>query len=293
MDNRFLGTGVALVTPFHEDKSIDFESLEKVINHCIEGGVNYLVILGTTGESVVLSNEEQQEVIRKTVEIVNNRVPLAAGFGGASTAQTINNLQTFDLKGIDAILSSSPNYNKPSQEGLYQHYKAIAESTDFPIILYNVPSRTSKNMEASTTIRLANDFKNIIAIKEASNNMAQCMDIVRKTKDEFLLISGDDIHALPIISFGGKGVISVVAQATPKTFTSMVNQALEGNFNEASTYQFKVQDLIYNIFKENNPAGIKAALNILGLCKNNLRLPLVPVSKKLFEKTKISLEGLA
>jgi 4-hydroxy-tetrahydrodipicolinate synthase len=293
MDNRFLGTGVALVTPFHSDKTIDFKSLKKVIDHCIEGGVNYLVTLGTTGESVVLSSEEQQEVIYKTLEFINNRVPLVAGFGGANTAQTISNLQTFDLKGVAAILSSSPNYNKPSQEGLYQHYKAIAESTDLPIILYNVPSRTSKNMEARTTIRLANDFKNIIAIKEASNNMAQCMDIVRKTNDDFLLISGDDVHALPMISFGGKGVISVVAQATPKTFSSMINQALNNDFEAASKNQFKVQDLIYQIFKENNPAGIKAALNILGICENELRLPLVPVSNKLFEKIENSLQGLS
>ena len=293
MDKRFLGTGVALVTPFNEDKTIDFSSLKKVIDHCIGGGVNYLVTLGTTGESVVLSPEEQQEVIEKTVEIVNKRVPLVAGFGGANTAQVIKNLQTFNLEGIDAILSSSPNYNKPTQEGLYQHYKAIAESTELPIILYNVPSRTSKNMEAKTTIRLANNFKNIIAIKEASNNMAQCMDIVRNTSDDFMLISGDDVHALPMISFGGKGVISVVAQATPKTFTSMINNALEGNFNQATQEQFKVQDLIYNIFKENNPAGIKAALKILGLCENNLRLPLVPVSDRLFEKIKSSLAGLS
>lgn len=290
MDNRFLGTGVALVTPFNLDNSIDFKSLKKIIDHCINGGVNYLVTLGTTGESVVLTNEEQQEVIYKTIEFIDNRVPLVAGFGGANTAQTIKNLQTFDLKGVDAILSSSPNYNKPSQEGLYQHYKAIAESTDLPIILYNVPSRTAKNMEAQTTIRLANDCKNIIAIKEASNNMAQCMDIVRKTKDDFMLISGDDVHALPMISFGGKGVISVVAQATPKTFTSMINNALKGEFKKASENQFKVQDLIYNIFKENNPAGIKAALNVLELCENTLRLPLVPVSNKLFQKIKASLQ---
>lgn len=284
MDSRFIGTGVALVTPFNEDKSIDFEGLEKVINYCIEGGVNYLVTLGTTGESVVLNDDEKQEVISKTAEIINGRVPLVAGFGGNDTRQIIHDLKTYDLTGVDAILSSSPNYSKPTQEGIYQHYKAIAESTPLPIILYNVPGRTAQNMSAATTVRLAKDFKNIIAIKEASNNMAQCMDIARNAPDDFLLISGDDVHALPMISFGGKGVISVVAQGAPKTFTTMVNEALAGNFEKSAKAQFAVQDLIYMIFEENNPAGIKAALVALGKCKNELRLPLVPASEQLYQR---------
>lgn len=284
MDSRFIGTGVALVTPFNEDKSIDFEGLEKVINYCIEGGVNYLVTLGTTGESVVLNDAEKQEIISKTVEIINGRVPVVAGFGGNDTRQIIHDLKTYDLTGVDAILSSSPNYSKPTQEGIYQHYKAIAESTPLPIILYNVPGRTAQNMSAATTVRLAKDFKNIIAIKEASNNMAQCMDIARNAPADFVLISGDDVHALPMISFGGKGVISVVAQGAPKTFTTMVNEALAGNFEKSAKAQFAVQDLIYMIFEENNPAGIKAALHALGKCKNELRLPLVPASEQLYQR---------
>lgn len=284
MDSRFIGTGVALVTPFNEDKSIDFEGLEKVINYCIDGGVNYLVTLGTTGESVVLNDAEKQEIISKTVEIINGRVPVVAGFGGNDTRQIIHDLKTYDLKGVDAILSSSPNYSKPTQEGIYQHYKAIAESTPLPIILYNVPGRTAQNMSAATTVRLAKDFKNIIAIKEASNNMAQCMDIARNAPADFLLISGDDVHALPMISFGGKGVISVVAQGAPKTFTTMLNEALAGNFEKSAKAQFAVQDLIYMIFEENNPAGIKAALHALGKCKNELRLPLVPASEQLYQR---------
>lgn len=284
MDKRFIGTGVALVTPFNTNKTLDFDSLKKVINHCIEGGVNYLVSLGTTGESVVLNNQEKQELLTKTVEFINGRVPLVAGFGGNDTLQIINDLKTFDLTGIDAILSSSPSYSKPTQEGIYQHYKAIAESTKLPIILYNVPGRTAQNMSAATTVRLANDFKNIIAIKEASCNMAQCIDIARKAPKDFLLLSGDDIHALPMMSFGSKGVISVIAQATPVTFTTMVNEALAGNFEKSAQAQFALQDIIYMIFEENNPAGIKAALHAIGKCQNELRLPLVPATENLYKK---------
>jgi 4-hydroxy-tetrahydrodipicolinate synthase len=293
MDSRFIGTGVALVTPFSEDKKIDFVSLKKVIDYCIDGGVNYLVSLGTTGESVVLSDKEKQDVLTKTVEFVNGRVPVVAGFGGNNTQQIIDELKSFDLTGIDAILSSSPNYSKPTQEGLYQHYKALAENSPLPIILYNVPGRTAQNVSAQTTIRLANDFKNIIAIKEASNNIPQCMEIAKHTPANFLLLSGDDIHALPMMSFGCKGVISVVAQAAPKTFTTMVNEGLKGNFEAATKAQFAVQDLIYQIFEENNPAGIKAALHALGICKNELRLPLVPASEGLYKRIAAEVKKLS
>jgi 4-hydroxy-tetrahydrodipicolinate synthase len=293
MDSRFIGTGVALVTPFSEDKTIDFVSLKKVIDYCIDGGVNYLVSLGTTGESVVLSDKEKQDVLTKTVEFVNGRVPVVAGFGGNNTQQIIDELKSFDLTGIDAILSSSPNYSKPTQEGLYQHYKALAENSPLPIILYNVPGRTAQNVSAQTTIRLANDFKNIIAIKEASNNIPQCMEIAKHTPADFLLLSGDDIHALPMMSFGCKGVISVVAQAAPKTFTTMVNEGLKGNFEAATKAQFAVQDLIYQIFEENNPAGIKAALHALGICKNELRLPLVPASEGLYKRITAEVKKLS
>ncbi len=280
---QLTGTGVALVTPFKKNKEIDFESLGKVIDHCISGGVNYLVSLGTTGETVALNLKEKQEVLDFTKQHTAGRVPLIAGFGGNNTQFIIEKINTFNLQGYEAILSSSPNYNKPTQEGIYQHYKAIAEQSPLPIILYNVPSRTGQNMEANTSIRLAHDFKNIIGIKEASNDMLQAMEIIKKAPANFQLISGDDIHALPMISFGSKGVISVVAQAIPQQFSGMIQSALTGNFAAATQAQFKFIDLIRLIFKENNPAGIKAALHALGLCENELRLPLVPATQELTE----------
>lgn len=278
------GTGVALVTPFNEDKSIDFDGLKNVVNHCINGGVNYLVALGTTGETVVLNAKEKQEVLDKVKEFTNGRVPLIAGFGGSNTHLIIENINSFNIEGYSAILSSSPNYNKPSQEGIYQHYKAIASNTPLPIVLYNVPSRTGQNMKAETTIRLANDFKNIIGIKEAANDMLQCMEIAKNTPENFQLISGDDIHALPMISFGATGVISVVAQAVPKEYTTVINEALKGNYALASRQLFEIIDLIKLIFEENNPAGIKAALAHLNLSKNELRLPNVLVNKDLKDR---------
>lgn len=281
MLKKFVGTGVALVTPFDNNGEVDYKSLENIINHCISGGVDYLVSLGTTGESVVLTEEEKQAILTFTVTTVNQRVPVVAGFGGNNTQHIINNLTSFDLRGIDAILSSSPNYNKPTQEGIYEHYKAISENSPLPIILYNVPSRTSMNMAASTTIRLANDFSNIIAIKEASCDMAQCMEIAKHTKEDFLLISGDDLHALPMISFGCSGVISVVAQAIPQQYTKVISAALNGDFKTASTTLHECSDLIHSIYVENNPAGIKAALHHIELTDNNLRLPLVKCSDKL------------
>ncbi|MCB9227073.1 MAG: 4-hydroxy-tetrahydrodipicolinate synthase [Chitinophagales bacterium] len=280
------GTGVALVTPFNEDKSIDFDGLKNVVNHCINGGVDYLVALGTTGETVVLNAKEKQQVLDKVKEYTNGRVPLVAGFGGNNTQLIIENINSFNLEGYSAILSSSPNYNKPSQEGIFQHYKAIAQNTPLPIILYNVPSRTGQNIKAETTIRLANNFKNIIGIKEASNDMLQCMEVAKNTADDFQLISGDDIHALPIISFGGVGVISVVAQAVPKQFTTVINEALKGNYAKASEELYGILDLIKLIFEENNPAGIKAAIAHLNLSKNELRLPNVPVNKDLESRIK-------
>ena len=275
------GTGVALVTPFTQSKEIDFNSLAQVIDHCINGGVNYLVSLGTTGETVTLDPEEKQKILTFTKEHVNGRVPLVAGFGGNNTAQIIANLKQFNLEGYGAILSSSPNYNKPTQEGLYEHYKALANVSPLPLILYNVPSRTGQNLEAKTTIKLANEFSNIIAIKEASNDMLQCMEIRRATPPSFQLISGDDIHALPMFSFGCTGVISVIAQGIPKQFTSMVNEALAGNFELASKAQFAFLDIIKLIFKENNPAGIKALLSHQEICGKDVRLPLVPASDAL------------
>lgn len=280
------GTGVALVTPFTRTKEIDFPSLGKVIDYCIDGGVNYLVSLGTTGETVTLDDTEKQKILDFTKKHVDGRVPIIAGFGGNNTALIATKLQSFNLDGYSAILSSSPNYSKPTQEGLYQHYKALAEVSPLPIILYNVPSRTGQNLSGQTTIRLANDFKNIIGIKEASNDLLQCMEIIRATPKSFQLISGDDIHALPMFSFGSVGVISVIAQGIPKEFTTMVNSALSGNFAEASITQFQFLDLVKLIFKENNPAGIKAVLHHLDLCENELRLPLVPASDSLQKEIK-------
>lgn len=275
------GTGVALVTPFDTNKNIDFSSLAAVIDHCIQGGVNYLVSLGTTGETVTLKASEKQEILTFTQKHVAGRVPLVAGFGGNNTQLIADNINAFNLDGYQAILSSSPNYNKPTQEGIYQHYKHIASNSPLPIILYNVPSRTGQNIEAETTIRLANEVQNIIAIKEAANDLIQSMEIARNTPDYFQLIAGDDVHALPMMSFGCQGVISVVAQAIPKQFTKMVNAALNGDFQTASKAQFEFLDLIHLIFEENNPAGIKAALQHLQLCEENLRLPLIPVSEDL------------
>jgi len=278
------GTGVALITPFKTDKSIDFESLKKVIDQCIDGGVNYLVSLGTTGETAVMSAKEKQEVLTFTKDYVNERVPLIAGFGGNNTNAVIEDITNFNLDGYSAILSASPSYNKPTQEGIYLHYKAIAEKSPLPIVLYNVPGRTASNIAAATTIRLANDFDNIIGIKEASNNLLQCMEIVRNTPASFQLVSGDDIHALPMMSFGCVGVISVIAQAIPMPFTSMINNAIEGEFETAANLQFEFLDLIQLIFEENNPAGIKACLHHQGICANELRLPLIPVSDDLYQR---------
>jgi len=281
MIENLRGTGIALVTPFNSDKSIDFNSLEKLINYCIDGGVEYLVTLGTTGESVVLNKKEKQEIIDFTAKVNNKRLPLIAGFGGSNTLKVIEEINSFDLSEIDGLLSASPNYNKPSQEGIYQHYKAIAESTEMPIILYNVPGRTSKNMEASTTLRLANDFKNIIGIKEASGNIEQCMEIAKHRPKRFLLISGDDNLTLPTMSFGGDGVISVVGQAVPKDFSNMIREALKGDFINATKLHFRCMDLTNLLFEENNPAGIKAALKAINICEENLRLPNVPVNSDL------------
>lgn len=284
MINKLRGTGIALVTPFLQDKSIDYISLEKLINHCIVGGVEYLVTLGTTGESVVLNKEEKQAVIDFTAKVIAGRVPLLAGFGGNNTMQVIADIQNYDLSKVDAILSASPSYNKPSQEGIYQHYKAISEISPLPIVLYNVPGRTSKNMEASTTLRLANDFKNIIAIKEASGNLEQCMEIAKNRPEGFLVISGDDNLTLPMMSFGCDGVISVVGQAVPKEFSGMVRAALAGDFVLASELHFKCMDLTNLLFEENNPAGIKAALKAINICEEDLRLPNVPVNRNLAER---------
>ena len=281
---KFVGMGVALVTPFKEDLSVDFDALVKLVNFNIENGTNYLVINGTTGESATITKSEKQQIIDTIVNTNNGRVPLVLGIGGNNTAEVVNELQTRDLSKIDGILSVAPYYSKPTQEGIYQHYKAIANATDKPIILYNVPGRTSKNMDVATTLRLANDFDNIVAVKEAGNNQSQYYSLIKDKPDNFLIISGDDDLALGVTLAGGSGVISVIGQAYPKEFSSMIQLGLEGKNKEAFAIHFKLMQAIDLIFEENNPAGIKAVLQELGICKNNVRLPLVPASAALQAK---------
>lgn len=281
---KFVGMGVALVTPFKEDLSVDFDALKKLVNFNIENGTNYLVINGTTGESATITKDEKQQIIDTIVQTNNGRVPLVLGIGGNNTLEVVKELKTRDLSAIDGILSVAPYYSKPTQEGIYQHYKAIASATDKPIILYNVPGRTSKNMDVATTLRLANDFDNIVAVKEAGNNQAQYYNLLKDKPEDFLIISGDDDLALGVTLAGGSGVISVIGQAYPKEFSSMIQLGLEGKNKEAFAIHFKLMQAIDLIFEENNPAGIKAVLQELGICKNDVRLPLVPASAALQSK---------
>lgn len=281
---NFTGTGVAIVTPFKKDKSIDFTALEKHIEYLIKNGVDYLVVLGTTGESATLSEEEKNQVTSFVIQKVNKRIPLVLGIGGNNTTAVISKIQTTDLSSIDAILSVTPYYNKPSQAGLYEHYKAIAQSTSKPIILYNVPGRTSVNMKAETTLRLAHDFKNVIAVKEAAGDMSQAMYLVKDKPAGFHVISGEDALTLPLIMLGFSGVISVVANAMPKEFSDMVRLALANNYGDAKNIHYKLLEFTDHMFVEGNPSGVKAALSILGIMDNNLRLPLVPVSEVTYKK---------
>lgn len=277
----FKGTGVAIITPFDKNKSIDYPALRKLINYIIEGGIDYIVTLGTTGETPVLSNDEKLEIINFTKNEIIGRVPLVVGIGGNNTAEVVNDLLTYPLDGVSAILSASPNYNKPSQEGIYQHYKEIALKSPKPIILYNVPGRTSRNISAATTIRLANDFENIIGIKEASGDMLQCMEIIKNKPDRFFVVSGDDALALPQIACGMQGVISVAANAFPNEFSQLVELCLNNNYEAARKMNDRLFPAYQYLFEENNPAGVKAFLYEMGLIENELRLPLVSLSEDL------------
>jgi 4-hydroxy-tetrahydrodipicolinate synthase len=281
---KFIGTGVALITPFKEDLSVDYDALVKLVNFNIENGTDYLVINGTTAESATISAEEKTQIIALIVKTNANRVPLVLGIGGNNTLAVVEDIKTTDLSNIDGILSVVPYYSKPTQEGFYQHFKAIAAATEKPIILYNVPGRTAKNMEATTTIRLANDFKNIVGVKEAGNNMQQYLELLKNKPSDFLIISGDDDLALGIILAGGAGVISVIGQAYPKEFSTMVNCGLEGKNKEGYAIHFKMMAVVDYIFEENNPAGIKTVLQELGICGNEVRLPLVKASLGLHDK---------
>jgi 4-hydroxy-tetrahydrodipicolinate synthase len=280
------GVGVALVTPFKKDSSLDCDALGRVIDYTINGQVNYLVVLGTTGESATLTEQEKVSVLNCAYEKAGNRTPVVVGVGGNNTQKVIEEIQMLPLEKAAAVLSVGPYYNKPSQEGIYRHYAAIAESTDKNIILYNVPSRTSANITAETTLRLAHDYKNIIGIKEASGNMVQCMRLVKERPEGFLLISGDDHLTLPLIACGFEGVISVAANCIASTFCQMVHRAMDGDFTTARKIHYKMLDILDLLFVENNPAGVKAFMAEMQLIENQLRLPLVPLSTAFHEKVK-------
>lgn len=280
------GTGVALVTPFDNYGAIDFNALGKVIESVINNGVDYLVTLGTTGETPALSEEEKKDLIQFTCEKARNRIPVVVGIGGNNTSELIHDLQTFPLREAVAILSASPYYSKPSQEGIYQHYKALAEASPKPLLLYNVPGRTGRNVTAETTLRLAHDVENIAGTKEASGDMVQCMQILRDKPEDFLVVSGDDALALPQIACGMEGVISVAANCFPKQFSDMVRSCLAGDFTSAKKMNDSLLEVYDILFAENNPAGIKAFLAEEGLIQNNLRLPLVALSNTVYKRVK-------
>ena len=278
---KFHGTGVALVTPFNADGSVDYPGLKNLINYLIDGNVEYLVSLGTTGEASTLNKDEKKKIWEFTAEINNNRLPMVAGIGGNDTASITNSIKQFESIGYSAILSASPYYNKPTQEGVYQHYKMISENSDLPIILYNVPGRTGSNVSAGTTCRLAHDCENIIAIKEASGNFDQFNQIMRDKPEDFLLISGDDPVAMPMIALGAVGVISVIGNALPAQLSNMIRLCLNGDYTTALPLHLNLIEFTRLMFAEGNPAGAKAALKHFGICDDHLRLPLVKVSPEL------------
>lgn len=284
--DQLKGTGVALITPFTDDNEVDFDAMLAVIDFNLKNGVEYLVILGTTGETPVLSMQEKVDIINITVEKVNGLVPIVVGVGGNNTQTVIKEIELLPLEKATAVLSASPYYNKPSQEGLFLHYKAISDSSPKPLILYNVPSRTGRNLNAETVIRLASEVDNIAGIKEAGGDFNQCTKILKEKPADFLVVSGDDALALPQIACGMDGVISVVANCFPKAFSEMVRQCLKGDFKTAKGYNDELLEAYDFLFAENNPAGAKAVLSELGLISNNLRLPLVPLSQPLLSKVK-------
>jgi len=277
----FVGTGVALVTPFKKDFSVDTEALVRIVNFVIDGGVEYLVVLGTTGEPATLTNDEKELVIKTIVEANKGRLPLVLGVGGNNTAQVVEELKTRDFSDFSAILSVSPYYNKPTQEGIYQHFSAIAKASPVPVILYNVPGRTASNVLPSTVIRLANEFKNVIAIKEAAGDIVQAMKLIQTKPKDFLVISGDDMVTLPMVLAGGAGVISVIGEGFPRQFSDMVRLGLERKVDEAYELHYQIADSIDMIFEQGNPAGIKEVHKALGLSENTVRLPLVSVNQDL------------
>lgn len=287
---KFKGTGVAIVTPFKNDSSIDFSALGRVINHVIKGGVNYIVALGTTGESVTLTKDEKQAVISYVIETVDGRVPIIAGIGGNNTQEVINSIRQSDLTGIDALLSVAPYYNKPTQRGIFQHFKSIATWSPLPVIMYNVPGRTGCNISADTCLELARNCENITGVKEASGDLGQILKIIKGKPENFGVISGDDMLTLPIVAAGGIGVISVLGNAFPQAYSDLVSHALKGNFKSAREIQFRYIEMIDLLFTEGNPAGIKAILSVMDICQNYLRLPLVPVSRPTMTRIQKAIE---
>jgi 4-hydroxy-tetrahydrodipicolinate synthase len=287
---RFKGTGVAIVTPFKNDSSIDFSALGRVINHVIGGGVNYVVAMGTTGESVTLTKDEKKAIISYVVEIIDGRVPLMVGIGGNNTQEVINGVRHSNLTGVDGILSVAPYYNKPNQRGLFQHFKAIATSSPLPLVIYNVPGRTSCNITSDTCLELAHACENIIGVKEASGDISQVMRIIKGKPDNFSVISGDDMMTIPIVAVGGAGVISVLANAFPAQTSEIVNHSLKGNFKSARELQFRFLEMIELLFIDGNPSGVKAMMSLMNICQNNLRLPLVPVSRTVYTRIQKAIE---
>jgi 4-hydroxy-tetrahydrodipicolinate synthase len=291
--NKLTGTGVAIITPFKKNKEVDYNALENLIEFLIKNNIEYIVTLGTTGETPTLSKKEKQEIVQFTAEKINGRLPLVIGIGGNNTSAIIDSFGDFSFDKITAILSSSPSYNKPSQEGIFQHYKAISDTSPLPVILYNVPGRTSSNISAETTLRLANECEKIQGIKEASGNMVQCMHILKNKPDGFLFVSGDDHISLPLIACGAVGVISVAANCFPKDFSDMIRFALQNDFAKAQKLHYKLLEGYDLLFVENNPAGVKAFLYELKLIENELRLPLVPLSAAFHQKVKDFLPKIA
>ncbi len=289
---KFKGTGIAIVTPFNTDGSIDWDSFRKLINFWIEGKVEFLVVLGTTGESPTVHGKEKQEVFSFVNKVTEGRIPIVAGIGGNDTNEVLDGFRTFDLKGYDAVLSVSPSYNKPNQEGIFQHYKLLDAHTPLPVILYNVPSRTGQNVTADTQIRIANECKNIFGTKEASGDFNQIMQIIKNKPKDFMVVSGDDLITLPMIACGAEGVISVVANVYPKEYSEMVRFCLASRFDQALPLHYKYVDIINSMFAEGSPSGVKAYLNEMGLCSNTVRLPVWPVSEKHLTKIKELMKGV-
>ncbi|WP_251967712.1 4-hydroxy-tetrahydrodipicolinate synthase [Parabacteroides sp. AD58] len=292
-DINLKGMGVALITPFKEDESVDYEALGRLVDYLLQNGADYLVVLGTTAETPTLTEEEKKKIIELVVTKVRHRIPIVLGVGGNCTKSVVDKLKNDNFEGIDAVLSVVPYYNKPSQEGIYQHYKSIAQATDLPVILYNVPGRTGVNMTAETTLRLAREFKNIIAVKEASGNITQMDDIIKNKPKDFNVISGDDGITFPLITLGAIGVISVIGNAFPREFSRMVRLALAGDYESARTIHHRFTELFSLLFIDGNPAGVKSMLSMMGFVENRLRLPLVPTRIVTYEKIRHVLHELS